>query len=73
MKHVGNVTVISAEKGVSNRTGNPYYRCVGMSDDNQPTVFFAPANEEIKEGMQFKQLLAYDRSLNAIIRYERSK
>lgn len=72
MKHIGNVKVISAEQRTSHKTGNPYFRCVGMSDDKQPTVFFAPASDEVKEGMEYKQILTYDNTLKAVVVYEKA-
>lgn len=70
MKNVGAVKVISAEERTSKR-GNPYFRCVGMSDENQPTVFFARVEDNPKPGMEYTQILTYDNTLSAVIRYEK--
>lgn len=68
-KHVGNVTVLSAEV-YQRKDGSKGYRVVGMSDENKPTVFYRPEEEAPKEGMIYQQVLDYDNKLSAVVRYK---
>ena len=70
MKEIGKVKVISAEAGTS-KAGNPFFRCVGMSDENQPTVFFTSGKTTVKVGDVFGQYLSYDNTLKAVVRYQK--
>ena len=70
MKEIGKVKVISAESGTS-KAGNSFFRCVGMSDENQPTVFFANGKIPVKIGDIFIQYLSYDNTLKAVVRYRK--
>lgn len=70
MKKVGTAKVINAE--VYNRKdGTQGVRCVAMTDDNQVTVFYRPGHEEPQKGTDYEMLLAYDKNLSAVIRYQK--
>ena len=68
MKNVGKVKVLTVEPvkmGESNM-----FRCVCLSDEQQPTVIYRPENENPQTGFEYSQLLAYDGKLKAVIRYQ---
>lgn len=68
MKAIGNVKVMKAEERVSSKTGNKFYVCNGVSDENELVSFYASANDAPKEGDIFNQVLAYNK-FEAVIRY----
>lgn len=68
MKNVGKVKVLSVEPvrmGDSNM-----FRCVTLSDEQQPTVIYRPENENPQVGFEYNQVLTYDSKLKAVIRYQ---
>ena len=69
MKAIGKVKLISVEE-YQRKDGSKGYRCVGMSDESQPTVFYRPEEEKPQAGMEYTQLLAYDNKLSAVVRYQ---
>lgn len=69
MKAIGKVKVISAEE-YTRKDGTVGFRCVGMSDENQPCVFYRPAEEAPKENSMYIQVLTYDNKLSAVVRYQ---
>lgn len=69
MKVIGKVKVISVEE-YQRKDGSKGYRCVAMSDENQPTVFYRPAEEAPKVNSEYVQMLGYDNKLSAVVRYQ---
>lgn len=72
MKEIGKVKLLTVENGTS-KAGNPYYRCVGMTDENQPTVFFMSGKNPVKVGDVVSQYLTYDNTLKAVVRYQKNE
>lgn len=70
MKAIGNVKVMKAEERTSSKTGNKYFVCNGVTDENEFVSFFASANDNPKEGDTFTQYLTYSR-FEAIVRYQK--
>lgn len=70
MKAIGNVKVMKAEERTSAKTGNKYFVCNGLTDENELVSFFASANDNPKEGDTFIQVLAYNR-FEAVVRYQK--
>lgn len=69
MKVIGKVKVISVEE-YQRKDGSKGYRCVAMSDENQPTVFYRPEEEAPKVNSEYVQMLGYDNKLSAVVRYQ---
>jgi hypothetical protein len=69
MKAIGKVKVISVEE-YQRKDGSKGYRCVGMSDESQPCVFYRPAEEAPKVNSEYVQVLGYDGKLSAVVRYQ---
>lgn len=68
MKNVGKVKVLTVEPvkmGDSNM-----FRCVALSDEQQPTVIYRPESENPQAGFEYNQILTYDSKLKAVIRYQ---
>lgn len=72
MKHIGNVEVLSVDE-YQRKDGSKGYKVVGMSDDQKPTVFYRPAEEAPKAGSVYRQMLDYDNTLKAVVRYQLAK
>ena len=70
MKAIGNVKVMKAEERTSAKTGNKYFVCNGVTDENELVSFFASANDAPKEGDTFTQYLTYSR-FEAVVRYQK--
>ena len=68
MKNVGKVKVLSVEQTKIGE--NNMFRCVCLSDEQQPTVIFRPENEQPTAGTEYNQILTYDGKLKAVIRYQ---
>lgn len=69
MKIIGKVKVISVEE-YQRKDGSKGYRCVAMSDEGQPTVFYRPEEEAPKVNSEYNQVLSYDARLSAVVRYQ---
>lgn len=69
MKVIGKVKIISVEE-YKRKDGSKGYRCVAMSDENQPTVFYRPEEETPKVNSEYVQMLGYDNKLTAVVRYQ---
>lgn len=72
MKLVGKCRVISTEE-YQRKDGSKGFRVVGMTDDNNPVVFYRPSEEEPKTDMIYNMVLGYDNRLSAVIRYQVAK
>lgn len=70
MKKVGTAKVITTEC-YNRKDGTQGVRCVAMTDDSQVTIFYRPGKEEPQKGTEYEMLLAYDRNLSAVIRYQK--
>lgn len=68
MKNVGKVKVLNVEE--TKIGDSKMFRCVCLSDEQQPTVIFRPETEQPVAGMEYNQILAYDGKLKAVIRYQ---
>ena len=69
MKIIGKVKILKAEQ-YTRKDGTIGYRCVGMTDENEVTVFYRPDNEEPAPNAEYHQILSYDRNLSAVVRYQ---
>lgn len=72
MKDIGRVKILSVSE-YERKDGSKGFRCVAMSDENQPTVFYRPEDEHPEVNMQYMQYLTYDNKLNAVVRYKPMK
>lgn len=73
MKIIENVKVLGineTEFGKAGEEKKKFYQITGMDSQNHCLVFYRPANEEVKIGMQFNMCLSYDARLKPIIKYE---
>ena len=61
MKAIGNVKVMKADERTSAKTGNKYFVCNGVTDENELVSFFASVNDAPKEGDTFTQFLTYNK------------
>ena len=68
MKVIGKVKLIKVEQ-YTRKDGTIGYRCVGMTDENEVTVFYRPDSETPATNSEYVQVLAYDRNLSAVVRY----
>lgn len=70
-KQVGIVAVLNTE-AYNRKDGSLAYRIVAMDEDGNPTVFYKDSSEgEPKKGDKYYMVIGYDKSLKAIIRYQR--
>lgn len=69
MKLIGKVKIINVEE-YQRKDGSIGYRCVAMSDENQPCVFYRPEEEHPKVNTEYAQVLGYDGKLSAVVRYQ---
>lgn len=72
MKLVGRAKVLSVEE-YQRKDGSKGYRCVALTDDNNPVVFYRPAEEEPKAESVYNMMLGYDSNLKPVIRYQVAK
>ena len=71
-KLVGKAKVISVEK-YERKDGSFGFRVVAMTDDNNPVVFYRPAEEQPNTDTVYNMVLGYDNRLSAVIRYQLAK
>lgn len=69
-KVIGKAKVLSTE-GYTTKDGRSGYRCVCMTDENQPTVIYRPADETPKQNDVYNMVLGYDKNLKAVVRYQK--
>lgn len=71
-KLVGKAKVINVEK-YERRDGTYGFRVVAMTDDNNPVVFYRPAEEQPAVDNVYNMVLGYDNKLSAVVRYQLAK
>ena len=70
MKNVGKAKVISTEC-YDKKDGTQLVRCIGMTDDNEITVFYRPGQEQPTKGTEYEMLLSYDFNLKAVVKFQK--
>ena len=69
-KAIGKVKVISVDE-YKRKDGSIGYRVVAMTDDQNPIVFYRPAEEQPQVGNDYAMVLGFDNRLQAVVRYQK--